>query len=121
MNAKRVKRMCSVKGCRNTETYAISRIKEFGGVIICKSCLEEALQAVNNPEVNRKEATHKEEMPLFYHPETEKKEGVPEDKAGGAEKSTAAAGQVKQEETAGKPEKDSKARNTVPAKASKRK
>ena len=40
MYAKRLKRKCSVRGCKNTDTFAISRTRELGGsVIICKSCL----------------------------------------------------------------------------------
>lgn len=72
MNVKRIKRMCSVKGCHNIDTYAISRIKEFGGVIICKSCLETALQAIEtagNETVKKK----RQQQPLFYHPVIEEK------------------------------------------------
>ena len=61
--AKKVKRKCSVRGCKNTECFAISKSREIGNsVIICKSCLQEALGAVgeidpktkkNIPVVNR--------------------------------------------------------------------
>lgn len=46
MYVKRVKRKCSVRGCRNTDCFAISRTREMGNsVIICTECLEDALQA----------------------------------------------------------------------------
>lgn len=48
MYARRVKRKCGVRGCRNTESYAISRTREAGySVIICKSCLKEALDELH--------------------------------------------------------------------------
>lgn len=112
MNAKSVKRMCSVKGCRNTETYAISKIKEFGGVIICKSCLEEALKAVNNPpKQNKGEAVCREELPLFYHPEIVKKENVQESKT-----DTNDNGRPVQSDNIEKPVKDVKTRTSTASK-----
>lgn len=69
MNAKKVKRMCTVKGCTNTDCYAISKLSEYGGVIICKDCLQAALKAVENggkSETKRKPAS---DVPLFFHPE----------------------------------------------------
>lgn len=116
MNAKRVKRMCSVKGCHNTETYAISKIKEFGGVIICKSCLEEALKAVNNPsKQNEERGAHKKELPLFYHPEAIKKEDAPESQINHTEKDVDNTGRTVQQATT---EKSVKTRTSA---ASKRK
>ena len=51
MHVKKVKRRCSVRGCRSTDTFTISRSREVGNsVIICKSCLEKALEAVENYE-----------------------------------------------------------------------
>lgn len=48
MYVRQVKRKCSVRGCKNTECFAISRNREVGNtVIICKSCLEEALGAID--------------------------------------------------------------------------
>lgn len=44
MFVKQVKRKCSVRGCKSTECFAISRTREVGNtVIICRSCLSEAL------------------------------------------------------------------------------
>lgn len=48
MFVRQVKRKCGVRGCKNTDCFAISRTREAGGsVIICKSCLGEALGATN--------------------------------------------------------------------------
>ncbi len=48
MYVKQVKRKCSVRGCKNTECFAISRTREVGNtVIICKSCLGKALGAID--------------------------------------------------------------------------
>lgn len=49
MNVKKIKRKCSVRGCRNIDTFAISTTREMGGsVIICKECLKDALNSVEN-------------------------------------------------------------------------
>ena len=49
MYIKKIKRRCDVKGCKNTDTFCISRSSEIGNsVIICKNCLTEALNAVEN-------------------------------------------------------------------------
>lgn len=48
MFIKQVTRKCSVRGCKNTDCFAISRTREIGNtVIICKSCLGKALGAVD--------------------------------------------------------------------------
>lgn len=54
MFVKRVKRKCNVRGCKCTDCFAISRTREVGNtVIICKSCLSDALGVVDEmgPEV----------------------------------------------------------------------
>ena len=49
MFVKGVKRKCSVRGCKNTDCFAISRTREVGNtVIICKSCLGKALGAIDD-------------------------------------------------------------------------
>ena len=46
MFVRQVKRKCSVRGCRNTDCFAISRTREVGNTVIaCKECLGEALKA----------------------------------------------------------------------------
>lgn len=48
MFVRQVKRKCSVRGCKNTECFAISRTRELGNtVIICKKCLGNAIKAIN--------------------------------------------------------------------------
>lgn len=47
MYAKKIKRKCGVRGCRNTVSYAISKSREMGNSIIaCKECLAEALAEI---------------------------------------------------------------------------
>lgn len=53
MYVRQVKRKCNVRGCKNTECFAISQTREVGNtVIICKSCLSSALESLD--EVNPK-------------------------------------------------------------------
>ena len=69
MNVKRVKRICGVRGCKNTDSFALSCYREMGNsVIICKECLKNALDSIDNyAEPEKKVNT--ERKPLFYHPE----------------------------------------------------
>lgn len=47
MYVKKIKRKCGVRGCKNTESYAISKTREMGNSIIaCKECLLEALAQI---------------------------------------------------------------------------
>lgn len=59
MYVKKVKRKCGVRGCKCTDSYAISLTREVGNsVIICKSCLGKALGALDEiPEEEPKVAT----------------------------------------------------------------
>lgn len=53
MFVRQVKRKCNVRGCKNTECFAISQTREVGNtVIICKSCLNSALESLD--EINPK-------------------------------------------------------------------
>ena len=48
MFVRQVKRKCNVRGCKNTDCFAISRTREVGNtVIICKSCLGKALSSLD--------------------------------------------------------------------------
>ena len=48
MYVKKIRRKCNVRGCKNVDSYTISLNSELGNsVIICKSCLEKALAAIN--------------------------------------------------------------------------
>jgi hypothetical protein len=47
MYVKKIRRKCGVKGCKNIESYAISKNREMGNSIIaCKECLMEALAVI---------------------------------------------------------------------------
>lgn len=49
MYLRKVKRKCSVRGCKNTQAYAVSRTREAGNsIIMCKQCMEDAAKAVQN-------------------------------------------------------------------------
>ena len=49
MNIRKVKRICGVRGCKNTDSFMISRTREVGNsVIICPECLKEGLKAVGD-------------------------------------------------------------------------
>ncbi len=70
MYVKKLKRKCGVRGCKNTDTYAISLRKEAGNSIIaCKSCLAEALKEIRA--IDKKQPVKKKtaEAPpsLFFH------------------------------------------------------
>ena len=48
MYVKKLRRKCGVKGCKCTDSYVISRSRDCGySVIMCKSCLVEALEAID--------------------------------------------------------------------------
>lgn len=47
MYAKKIKRKCGVRGCKNTVSYAISKSREMGNsIIMCKDCLMDALATI---------------------------------------------------------------------------
>lgn len=51
MYTRKVKRKCNVRGCKNTDCFAVSRTRELGNtVIICRACLERALERVTPTE-----------------------------------------------------------------------
>lgn len=75
MYVKKIKRKCGVRGCKNTESYAISKSREMGNSIIaCKECLMEALAIIeeqNKPieePITFKEAPAIEEKPIEEAP-----------------------------------------------------
>lgn len=72
MYVRRVKRKCNVRGCRNTDSFAISRTREAGNsVIICKDCLTAALAATDEIEPDAKSNIPAMETakipPLFFN------------------------------------------------------
>lgn len=70
INVKKLKRKCEVRGCTNTDTYAISRYKSFGGTIMCKECLKDAFDAIelmkDEPKTKPMVSAGKE-RPLFFY------------------------------------------------------
>lgn len=78
MYVKKIKRKCGVRGCKNTESYAISKSREMGNSIIaCKECLLEALAIIE--EQNKPVAENFPEAPAVEEV-TEKVEEVLEEK-----------------------------------------
>jgi hypothetical protein len=75
MYAKKLKRKCMVRGCRNLDTYAISRTREHGNsVIICLDCLNEAIKAAKEADKNPKPKYVPKPPPkLFYLGKVKKK------------------------------------------------
>lgn len=67
MNIRKVKRKCGVRGCKNTDCFAISKVREVGNsIIICSDCLKDGLEAVKGyvPEPKRE---YTPPPPLFYN------------------------------------------------------
>jgi hypothetical protein len=70
MYVKKLKRKCSVRGCKNTDTFAISLSSEVGGqVIICKSCLEAGCKAVSDYKESPNKRKPAAPPALFIHNE----------------------------------------------------
>ena len=70
MYVKRIKRKCGVRGCKNTDSYAISKSREAGNSIIaCKECLLEALAVI--------EEANKPLTPVEAH--TEPTDAIPDE------------------------------------------
>lgn len=74
MYLKRVKRKCSIRGCKNTDCFAVSRTREVGNtVIICEECLKLTLDEVKNISPNTKSNVPKTiesaVPPLFFNAE----------------------------------------------------
>lgn len=69
MYAKKVKRKCGVRGCKNINCFHISLTREIGNsVIICKSCLEKGIKAVDDIKPIPDARVHYSEAPpLFFN------------------------------------------------------
>lgn len=67
MHIRHVKRKCSVRGCKNTDCFAISKNREIGNtVIMCKTCMEDALKAAKEFKPVKREHSVSEPPPLFF-------------------------------------------------------
>jgi hypothetical protein len=86
MYVKKIKRKCGVRGCKNTESYAISKTREMGNSIIaCKECLMDALATIEEQYKSIeefKEATPIDEAPAVVEEPIEAvEEPIEEEKA----------------------------------------
>ena len=81
MYVRKVRRKCSVRGCKNIDCYSVSRRREAGNtVIVCKDCLKDALAAVEEFKEIKKSAAPKGSgapPPLFWN-EAAKETALPE-------------------------------------------
>ncbi len=69
---KRIRRQCGMRGCKNTDTYSLSHFNESAAsnIIICKDCLDAALEAVKNCTMPAVDYGRKEQSPpppLFHN------------------------------------------------------
>jgi hypothetical protein len=83
MYARKVRRKCSIRGCRCTESFAISKTREIGNsVIICKNCLKDGLVAIDEIKPKAKTNIPKSNpanIPsLFFNAQIQPKETVQE-------------------------------------------
>lgn len=68
MYLKRIKRKCMVRGCKNTDTYTMSKTREMGNsVYMCKDCIAEADKAVKSYVEPEKTMVKKGIKPLFFN------------------------------------------------------
>lgn len=86
MYARKVRRKCSIRGCRCTESFAISKTREIGNsVIICKNCLKDGLVAIDEIKPKAKTNIPKSNpanIPsLFFNAQIQPKETVQESTA----------------------------------------
>ena len=78
MNIAMVKRKCNVRGCREVQSFAISKTRETGmSVIICKNCLEEAIKSVKDFKMPEKPVFSGAVPELFYNRPAKKKPTEP--------------------------------------------
>ncbi len=82
MKVKRLRRKCDVRGCKNLDTYTLTRVREFGhSVIMCESCLKDALKAVKEyPDTAVKREISETPPKLFYENEKNETENIAEQK-----------------------------------------
>lgn len=81
MYIRRVKRKCTVRGCKNTDCFSISRTREAGNTVIaCKNCLAEAIDAIDTLPAEQKtnipKEIHTQAPPLFFNADAQEKQVV---------------------------------------------
>jgi len=69
MYVRRVKRKCGVRGCKHTDSYAISLTSEVGNTVIaCKECLLKAFKAIESGQIGANAPKKKTSVPpLFFN------------------------------------------------------
>lgn len=69
MNVRKIRRKCSVRGCKNTaDVFLLSKNREMSNTIaICRDCMRAGLEATEGYTEPIKEK--REDKPLFPHPE----------------------------------------------------
>ena len=73
---RRVKKKCEVRGCRNTDSFAVSKTREPGNsVIICKECLK-AFAAESDNVKEPKKGAPVPPPPLFFSEPTKEPDEV---------------------------------------------
>ena len=83
MNVRKVRRKCGMRGCKCTDSYALSLTSEMGNsIIVCKSCLEKAHDAIENykEDTTSVKKVSREAPPLFFNAKAmgKKSERIPE-------------------------------------------
>lgn len=53
-NKRRIRHVCSVKGCSNRDVVQIARGGHIGGVYLCRECAKEALSAFEEKKAVKK-------------------------------------------------------------------
>lgn len=78
MYIKKIRRICDVKGCKNMDSFFISRIAEGGGsIVVCADCIREAAKAIENyKEPEKKASGEKSEPPKFIFSRTDAEMGI---------------------------------------------
>lgn len=78
MYIKKIRRICDVKGCKNMDSFFISRIAEGGGsIVVCADCIRKAAKAIENyKEPEKKASGEKSEPPKFIFSRTDAEMGI---------------------------------------------
>lgn len=67
MYMKKIKRKCSIKGCKNNDSFMFSKSAEMGSsIIICKDCLEQAYNLAKDYKEPEKPTVNAAPPPMFF-------------------------------------------------------
>ena len=78
MYIKKIRHICDVRGCKNTDTFTVSRTREMGNsIIICADCAKELLAAIGEYDPKKAEQQKQAKPPkLFFNEATKKPKTV---------------------------------------------